>query len=92
MYDYLHDENLFEMNMALRCEVKNLKRIVEEYQSGKRYLKIQEDHNRVTNSVRDGDEILRKRETLRFFGRCLSFVIMKNRLRGKVSKPVSGLT
>lgn len=49
MYDYLHDENLFEMNMALRCEVKNLKRIVEEYQSGKRYLKIQEDHNRVTN-------------------------------------------
>ena len=41
-------EDLFEVNMALRCEVKNLKRMVDEFKSGKRYLKIQQDHSRVT--------------------------------------------
>ncbi len=41
------DGNLFETNMSLRCEVKSLKRTIEEYKSGKRYLKIQKDHNRV---------------------------------------------
>lgn len=39
---------LFETNMALRCEVKSLKRVIEEFKSGKRYLKIQEDHKRIT--------------------------------------------
>ena len=42
------NEDLFEINMALRCEVKNLRRTVDEFKSGKRYLKIQEDHRRVT--------------------------------------------
>lgn len=40
-------DDLFEINMALRCEVKSLKRIVGEFKSGKRYLKIQEDHKRI---------------------------------------------
>ena len=40
--------DLFEENMALRCEVKNLKRTIDEFKSGERYLKIQEDHSRVT--------------------------------------------
>ena len=42
------NEDLFEENMALRCEVKNLRRTVDEFKSGKRYLKLQEDHKRVT--------------------------------------------
>lgn len=41
------DGNLFETNMSLRCEIKALKRAVEEYKNGKRYLKIQKDHSRV---------------------------------------------
>lgn len=41
------DDNLFEINMSLQCEVKSLKRTIEEYKSGKKYLKIQEDHNRI---------------------------------------------
>lgn len=41
------DGNLFEINMSLRYEVKSLKRTIEEYKSGKRYLKIQEDYKRV---------------------------------------------
>lgn len=40
-------ENLFEINMDLRCQVKNLKKMIEEFQSGKRYLKIQDDNRRV---------------------------------------------
>ena len=41
------NQNLFEEKMALQCEVKSLKRQLEEFQSGKRYLKIQETHSRV---------------------------------------------
>lgn len=40
-------DNLFEINMALRCEVKALRQTIKEYESGKRYLKIQKDHSRV---------------------------------------------
>lgn len=41
------DGNLFETNMSLRCEIRSLKRAIEEYKNGKRYLKIQKDHSRV---------------------------------------------
>ena len=40
-------DNLFEINMALRCEVEALRQTIKEYESGKRYLKIQKDHSRV---------------------------------------------
>ena len=40
-------ENIFEDYMALRCVVKNQERIIEEFKSGERYLKIQRDYNRL---------------------------------------------
>ncbi len=43
------DGNLFETAMLLRCEVKAQKQIIEEFKSGQRYLKLQEDYKRVTN-------------------------------------------
>ncbi len=54
------DDNLFEINMSLRCEVKSLKRTIEEYKSGKRYLKIQKDHERVAKGYRKEIERLKK--------------------------------
>ena len=42
-----HDADLFEQCMALRCEVKSLRQTLKEFQSGKRYLKLQADHHRV---------------------------------------------
>ena len=41
-------DNLFEDYMAARCTIKALKRTIEEFKSGKRYLKLQKDHHRVT--------------------------------------------
>lgn len=41
------DGNLFEENMALQCRLKSLKQKLDEYESGKRYLKIQEDYGRM---------------------------------------------
>ena len=35
------DNDLFEINMALQCRVKDQKRIIDEFESGKRYLKLQ---------------------------------------------------
>ncbi len=43
----LHTEDLFEQCMALRCEVKAQARIIKEFKSGKRYLKLQADQHRV---------------------------------------------
>lgn len=40
-------DSLFEINMMLRCEVKALEKKIGEYESGKRYIKIQKDHSRV---------------------------------------------
>ena len=40
-------EDVFEINMALRCRIKVLERIVKEFKSGERYKKIQKDHSRV---------------------------------------------
>ena len=41
------DESLFEQNMAMRCELKALRQIIDEFRSGERYLKLQEDNRRV---------------------------------------------
>lgn len=41
---YFLGRNLFEENMALRCEVKALAYKVETFKSGERYLKLQEDY------------------------------------------------
>ena len=41
------NKNLFEMNAALQHKVRALEHTVEEYKSGRRYLKLQEDHHRV---------------------------------------------
>ena len=43
------DESVFEQNMAMRCEIKALRQQVDEFKSGKRYLKIQDDNRRVIN-------------------------------------------
>ena len=40
-------DDLFEENMSLRCKVKELERTIEEFKSGKRYLKLQKDYHRV---------------------------------------------
>lgn len=39
--------NLFEENMALRCEVRAQFRQIEEFKSGERYLKLQKDYRKV---------------------------------------------
>ena len=41
------DNDLFEINMALQCRVKDQKRIIDEFKSGKRYLKLQKDYHKV---------------------------------------------
>ena len=41
------NEDLFEINMALRCKVKDQARIIAEFKSGERYLKLQKDHHKV---------------------------------------------
>ena len=40
-------DNLFEDYMAARCTIKALKRTVEEFKSGERYMKLQKDYHRV---------------------------------------------
>ncbi|MBR4777734.1 MAG: transposase [Lachnospiraceae bacterium] len=40
-------DNYYEMYMSERCKVKALKKIIEEYESGKRYLKLQKDYRKV---------------------------------------------
>lgn len=44
---YLRNDDLFESNMALRCEVKAQAKIIDEFKSGERYLKLQRDHRKV---------------------------------------------
>lgn len=39
--------DLFEEYMLLQCRVKDQKRIIDEFESGARYIKIQQDHHRV---------------------------------------------
>lgn len=43
----LHNNDLFESYMLLQCKVKDQKRIIDEFESGARYIKIQQDHHRV---------------------------------------------
>lgn len=40
-------ENLFEDYMAARCTIKTLKRTIEEFKSGERYMKLQKDYHLV---------------------------------------------
>ena len=40
-------DGLFEINMALRCGVRDLENKIEEFKSGARYLKLQRDHHSV---------------------------------------------
>ena len=41
--------NLFEDYMAARCTIKALKRTIEEFKSGERYMKLQKDYHRVSD-------------------------------------------
>ena len=41
--------NLFEDYMSARCTIKSLNRTIDEFKSGERYLKLQNDFHRVTN-------------------------------------------
>ena len=54
------DESVFEQNMAMRCEIKALRRQVDEFKSGKRYLKIQDDNRRVINGYKKEISKLKK--------------------------------
>ena len=49
MHSTFRDDDIFEINMSLRCKVKSQARTIKEFKSGERYLKIQEDHRRVIN-------------------------------------------
>ena len=40
-------DNLFEDYMSARCTIKALKRTIEEFRSGERYMKLQKDYHRV---------------------------------------------
>ena len=40
-------DNLFESYMTARCQIKALEKTIKEFKSGKRYLKLQKDYNRV---------------------------------------------
>ena len=42
-------DNLFEDYMSARCKIKALKRTIEEFESGERYMKLQKDYHRVAN-------------------------------------------
>ena len=42
-------DNLFEDYMAARCRIKALERTIEEFKSGKRYIKLQKDYHRVAS-------------------------------------------
>ena len=53
-------DSLFEINMALKCQVKALEKRIKEYESGKRYLKIQKDHSRVIDGYIKQAKELRK--------------------------------
>lgn len=41
-------KNLFEDYMASQCLIKSQRRMIEEFKSGERYLKLQKDYHRVT--------------------------------------------
>ena len=41
--------NLFEDYMSARCTIRSLNRTIDEFKSGERYLKLQNDFHRVTN-------------------------------------------
>ena len=41
------DDDIFEINMALQCKIKDMKRIIAEFKSGDRYLKLQKDYHRI---------------------------------------------
>jgi len=45
-YGFL-DDDIFEINMALQCKIKDMKRIIAEFKSGDRYLKLQKDYHRI---------------------------------------------
>ena len=53
-------EDLFEINMELRCKVKAQKKIIEEFRSGERYLKLQKDHHKVISGYQKEIKKLRK--------------------------------
>lgn len=45
-------DNLFESYMAAKCLIKAQERIIDDFKSGKRYLKLQEDYRRVCTGYR----------------------------------------
>lgn len=51
-------DNYFEMYMAERCKAKALEKIIAEYESGKRFLKLQKDYRLVCNGyIREIDRL-----------------------------------
>lgn len=61
----LTNQNLFEEKMALQCEVKALTRQIEEFKSGKRYLKLQEDYRCVERGyIREIESLKRQNAAL----------------------------
>ena len=53
-------DDLFEINMALRCKVRDLENKIDEFKSGARYLKLQKDHHRVVAGYIKETDRLRK--------------------------------
>ena len=51
---------LYTQNHSLQCENKALRRIVDEFKSGKRYKKLQEGHERVIAGYKQENRRLAK--------------------------------
>ena len=45
----LRNNDLFEENMILKCRIKHMSQIIEEFESGERYQKIQRDHSKIVD-------------------------------------------
>ena len=59
------DDDIFEINMALQCKIKDMKRIIAEFKSGDRYLKLQKDYHRiVAGYIKEIEKLKKEIETL----------------------------
>ena len=45
----LRNNDLFEENMMLKYRIKHMSQIIEEFESGERYQKIQRDHSKIVD-------------------------------------------
>ena len=54
------DDDIFEINMALQCKIKDMKRIIAEFKSGDRYLKLRKSYQKIIAGYKKEIEKLKK--------------------------------